>query len=61
MVVGAIIAFLFIFGLFLSMLGSSPKSVPDAACSLDTDSVDDFRHAEFLHAADSTDSLMPAA
>ncbi len=61
MVFGAIIAFLFIFGLFLSMLGSSPKSSVEMECTSDTDTVEDFRHAEFMPGADSTDSLLPAA
>lgn len=56
MLVGAVIAFLFILGLFLSMLGSSPKRVPDLECSSDTDSVQDL-----LHGNESSDNLLPAA
>jgi hypothetical protein len=61
MVFGAAIAFLFIFGLFLSMLGSSPKSSAEMECSSDTDSVQDLLHTEILQAANSTESLLPAA
>jgi hypothetical protein len=37
MLVGAIIAFLFIFGLFLSMLAGSPQTGPEPEWSSDTD------------------------
>ncbi len=61
MVIGAVIAFLFILGLFLSMLGSSPKSDPEAECSSDTDSVQELLHSDLLHGAGSSDSLLPVA
>jgi hypothetical protein len=56
MVVGATIAFLFILGLFLSMLGSSPKTAAESECSSDTDTVQ-----ELLQTPDSVDTLIPAA
>lgn len=37
MLVGAVIAFLFIFGLFLSMLAGSPQTRPEPEWSSDTD------------------------
>lgn len=55
MLIGAIIALLVIFGLFLSMLGASPQSRPDTEASFDTDSVKE------LPTSDTSDSLQPAS
>ncbi len=47
MLVGAVVAFLFIFGLFLSMLSGSPRAVEDTEYQQDTDTVQETltRHA----------------
>lgn len=42
MVVGAVIAFLVIFGLFLSMLSGSPGNGPETEWSPDTDTGQEF-------------------
>lgn len=55
MVAGAVIAFLFIFGLFLSMVGSPPRTRRESEWSSDTDT------GQEILTSDGSDSILPAA